>query len=117
MKIRRGGLSPAGQAGSSALVLHESAMLDAMRRAMYDPNMKTIAVTIDSDTIAAIDHLLSAPAGPWKSRSELVRQALQEFVREVERRREEEHETAVFRENRERLAAEARDLIADQAEL
>src|SRR5437879_13924510 len=84
--------------------------------AQYHSNMKTIAVTIDPDTLASLDHLLSAPSGPWKSRSPLVRQALQEFVREAERQREEAHEAAVFREHRERLAAEARALIAEQAE-
>jgi metal-responsive CopG/Arc/MetJ family transcriptional regulator len=78
--------------------------------------MKTIAITIDEGTLGSIDNLLTAPAGPWKSRSELVRQALQEFVREAKRCREEAHEAAVFREHRERLAAEARALIAEQSE-
>jgi metal-responsive CopG/Arc/MetJ family transcriptional regulator len=92
------------------------AAIDATNRTMYHPNMKTIAVTIDEDTLGSIDHLLTTPTGPWKSRSELVRQALQEFVREAERRREEEHETAVFRLHRDRLAAEAQALIEEQAE-
>jgi metal-responsive CopG/Arc/MetJ family transcriptional regulator len=78
--------------------------------------MKTIAVTIDEDTLCSIDGLLAAPSGPWKSRSQLVREALQEFVREAERRREEAHEAAIFREHRERLAAQARALISEQAE-
>jgi Arc/MetJ-type ribon-helix-helix transcriptional regulator len=78
--------------------------------------MKTIAVTIDEDTLSYIDHLLAPPAGPWKNRSELVRQALHQFLREVERGRQEAHETAVFREHRERLAAQARALISEQAE-
>ena len=71
--------------------------VDDVNPMTYDPDMKTIAVTIDPATLASIDHLLTAPAGSWKSRSELVRQALQEFVREAERRREEEHETVIYR--------------------
>ena len=78
--------------------------------------MKTIAITIGEDTLASLDRLLKDPAGSWKNRSEIVRQALREFLREVERSRQEAHETAVFREHRERLAAQARALIAEQAE-
>ncbi len=91
-------------------------LLDDISIAPYHPNMKTIAVTIDEDTLSCIDHLLAPPAGPWKNRSELVRQALHQFLVEVLRRREEAHETEVFREHRERLAAQARALIAEQAE-
>ena len=91
-------------------------LLDGISIARYHPNMKTIAVTIDEDTLSSIDHLLAPPAGPWKNRSELVRQALHQFLRDVERSRQEAHETAVFREHRERLAAQARALIAEQAE-
>ncbi len=79
--------------------------------------MKTIAITIDEDTLSSIDGMLSLQAGPWKSRSQLIRQALQQFLRELERAQAEEHEAAVFRQNRERLAAEAQALLADQAEL
>lgn len=78
--------------------------------------MKTIAITIDEETLSSIDGLLSPPTSRWKNRSELVRQALREFVREVERTWQEEHEAAVFREHRDCLAAEARALIAEQAE-
>ena len=78
--------------------------------------MKTIAITIDEVTLASIDDLLNEPSGPWKNRSQLVREALHEFVREAERLRQEAHEAAVFREHRERLAAQAHALIAEQAE-
>jgi metal-responsive CopG/Arc/MetJ family transcriptional regulator len=82
----------------------------------YYPNVKTIAITIDEDTLSLIDGLLAARSGPWKSRSQLVREALHEFVLEAERRRQEVHEAAVFREHRDRLAAQARALISEQAE-
>jgi len=78
--------------------------------------MKTIAITIEEGTLSSLDRLLEEPAGPWRSRSELVRQALQAFLREVERSRQEAREAAVFREHREQLAAQARALVAEQAE-
>jgi metal-responsive CopG/Arc/MetJ family transcriptional regulator len=79
--------------------------------------MKTIAITMDEDTLSSIDRLLAPRTGPWKNRSQLVRQALQQFLKDLERTREEEHEATVFQEHRERLAAQARALIAEQAEL
>ena len=83
-------------------------------------NYDTVAVAGWGDTI---DRYLPAQSGHgaipgmWRTIAELVRQALREFVREVERTWQEEHEAAVFREHRDHLAAEARALIAEQAEL
>lgn len=104
------------EAPSLQKVTRRDELLDGISLILYRSNMKTIAVTIDEDTLCSIDGLLAAPSGPWKSRSQLVREALQEFVRKAERHREEAHEAAVFHEHRDRLGAQARALIAEQAE-
>jgi Arc/MetJ-type ribon-helix-helix transcriptional regulator len=93
-----------------------TSIVDIVGAQGYHHIVKTIAVTIEEDTLTCVDRLLEDPAGPWKNRSELVRQALQEFLREVERSRQEAHETVVFRQHREHLAAQARALVAEQAE-
>jgi metal-responsive CopG/Arc/MetJ family transcriptional regulator len=75
--------------------------------------MKTIAVSIDEPTIAALDRL----AGPRKrrKRSELVRLALAEFLARREREVREERERAAITRHRTLLARQARALIAEQA--
>ena len=79
--------------------------------------MKTIAITIDEDTLSSIDEMLSPKSSPWKSRSQLIREAVQQFLDQKERVRREEHEAAVFQQNREQLAAQALALVSEQAEL
>jgi Arc/MetJ-type ribon-helix-helix transcriptional regulator len=90
--------------------------VDILVPGAYHHIVKTIAITIEEDTLTCLDRLLEDPAGPWKNRSDLVRQALQKFLQEVERSRQEAHEAAIFREHRKQLAAQARALVAEQAE-
>jgi metal-responsive CopG/Arc/MetJ family transcriptional regulator len=78
--------------------------------------VKRISIAIDEETLSAIDALLADQAGPWRSRSQLIREAVRQFLREAERRCQEAHEAAVFCKHREELAAQARALIAEQAE-
>lgn len=76
--------------------------------------MKTIAVTIDEDTLKLLDEVVAA--GPRRrNRSALVRAAVREFAERERRRLREEHERAVLRKHRGRLARQARHLIAVQA--
>lgn len=77
--------------------------------------MKTIAVTIDEPTLKRIDHLRSLQNVPWKSRSEVVRQAVQQFITRLERVSEEEREREIFRRHRARLNRQAAALIKEQA--
>jgi Arc/MetJ-type ribon-helix-helix transcriptional regulator len=76
--------------------------------------MKTIAMTIDEPTLERIDRLTASNAA-WKSRSEVIRQAVHRFVAELDRADEEAHEHEVFRRNRVRLARQAVALIDEQA--
>jgi metal-responsive CopG/Arc/MetJ family transcriptional regulator len=77
--------------------------------------MKTIAVTIDEPTLHRIDRLMARDNAAWKSRSEVVRQAVQQFVARLERVVEEEREREIIRKNRARLNRQATALIKEQA--
>jgi len=77
--------------------------------------MKTIAITIDEQTLQRLDRLVAVESASWKSRSEIVRQAVQEFVARLERMGEEErvdegevHEDSSFVDD---LKADSLDLV------
>lgn len=78
-------------------------------------NMKTIAITIDERTLHRIDRLMAVEGVSWKSRSAVIRQAVQQFIAHQERIAEEEREREIFRRNRARLNREAAALIKEQA--
>jgi Arc/MetJ-type ribon-helix-helix transcriptional regulator len=77
--------------------------------------MKTIAITIDESSINRIDRLLASNSVPWRSRSEVIRQALQKFLAGLERAAEEERERKIFRRHRISLNRQAAALIKEQA--
>lgn len=76
--------------------------------------MKTIAVTIDDDTLKLLDELTARAPTP-RARSSVVRAALREYAEREHRRVIEEREREIFRKNRKQLAREARLLMRDQA--
>lgn len=78
-------------------------------------NMKTIAITIDEPTLKRVDRLMSNNTLPWKSRSEVFRQAVQHFITRLEHAAEEEREREVFSRNRARLNCQAAALVMEQA--
>lgn len=80
-------------------------------------HMKTIAITIDEDMLQRIDRLVAAGAAAARNRSQIIRQALQEFVARRERLAEEEREREIFRRHRQRLARQANALVKEQAKL
>ena len=77
-------------------------------------HMKTIAITIDERTLKSVDELI-AHSEHLRNRSAVVRTALQEFAERERRRQIEEREREILRKHRQRLARQARALIADQA--
>ena len=78
-------------------------------------NMKTIAMTIDEPTLKRIDRLMASDSVPWKSRSEVIRQAVQQFVARLERVAEEDREREIFRRHGARLNRQAAALMKEQA--
>ena len=77
--------------------------------------MKTIAISIDEKTLKRIDRLKADANAPFRSRSDVIRQAAQEFVGRFERLTEEEREREIFRRNRKRLNRQSLELLKEQA--
>ncbi len=75
--------------------------------------MKTIAVTIDEETLDRVDELASSDQ--YSSRSALVRAALAGYVARERRLREEDRERRIIQEHKESLADELTALVAEQA--
>lgn len=79
--------------------------------------MKTIAITIEESALEQIDRVARKKSGKRRNRSEVIRQAVQEFITRLEREAEEERERAIFHRHRHRLRREAAALIKEQAKL
>jgi metal-responsive CopG/Arc/MetJ family transcriptional regulator len=78
-------------------------------------DLKTIAVTIDEETLGLLDRLTST-ADRKRSRSALVRTAVREFAARERQRSEEARERELLRRHGRRLRAEAEALVREQAE-
>ena len=84
--------------------------------------MKTIAISIDEPTLLALDRLVGRHPSRGRgkgqrarSRSEVVRSAVQEYLARAEQGAREERERRIFSAHREQLAREAAALVAEQA--
>ena len=77
--------------------------------------MKTIAITIDEDTLRSIDEIGKKAPALAGSRSRLIRMAIKEFVARKRQQAREAREEEIFRRNRTRLMRQARALISEQA--
>ena len=77
--------------------------------------MKTIAITMDDDTLRRVDTLIGRTGQARTNRSRVIRQAVQEYVSRVERVAEDEREAAVVRRHRGRLSRQASALVREQA--
>jgi metal-responsive CopG/Arc/MetJ family transcriptional regulator len=78
-------------------------------------NVKTIAITIDDQTLVRVDRLVGE--GGRKNRSLVIRQAVQEYVARLEQAADDAHEAAVVRRHRVRLARQAGALVRRQAKV
>ena len=76
--------------------------------------MKTIAITIDEETLARIDEL-TASSNRFGSRSALVRDALATYVARERRLGEEKRERQVIREHKQSLNEQLEALVDEQA--
>ena len=72
--------------------------------------MKTIAITVDEDTLEQLDRV----AG--KNRSLVVRRALQQYLSFLERTTEQEREREILRRHRRRLDRQCAALVREQAQ-
>ena len=76
--------------------------------------MKTIAITIDQPTLQRIDELAKELG---MNRSEIVREAAQEYIAEKEAESEEERERKIFRRHKNKLKKQTAALIREQAKI
>ena len=84
--------------------------------------MKTIAISIDEASLAAVDRI-ARTAGRRRggkreaNRSEVIRRAVREFLAHQKRHKREASDRRVLAANRERIEREARSLVTEQADL
>lgn len=78
-------------------------------------NMKTIAITIDNETLARLERVTGRGGQIEKNRSRVIREAVKEYVARLERLAEDEREAAIVRKHRGRLARQAKAAIQTQA--
>ena len=76
--------------------------------------MKTIALTIDEPTLGRIDDLAKRQG---MNRSELMREAAQDYIAEKEAESEEERERKIFYRHKKKLKKQTAALIREQAKL
>jgi metal-responsive CopG/Arc/MetJ family transcriptional regulator len=77
--------------------------------------MKTIAITIDEQTLERVDRLAGAGNPSGRNRSHVIREAVREYVSRLERLAEDQREAGIVRRHRGRLAQQARALVRQQA--
>ena len=76
--------------------------------------MRTIAISIDDETLAQVDRLAARVSGV-ANRSHVIRQAVREYASRLEQLAEDEREARIVRQHRGRLARQARALVGQQA--
>jgi len=74
--------------------------------------MKTIAITIDEPTLNIVDAMAEKQE---MNRSELIREAVQDYVAQKETETEEEREREIFRRHRRKLKRQVSALVREQA--
>jgi len=77
--------------------------------------MKTIAITMDEGTLERVDRLVALGGPASQNRSQLIRQAVHDYVARIERLADDEREGAIVRRHRGRLARQASALVREQA--
>jgi metal-responsive CopG/Arc/MetJ family transcriptional regulator len=83
--------------------------------------MRTIAISIDEASLAAIDRL-ARTAGRQRgrkrraNRSEMIRRAVREFIGRGKRREREDNDREILAANRAQIERQAEALVGEQAE-
>jgi metal-responsive CopG/Arc/MetJ family transcriptional regulator len=75
--------------------------------------MKTISISIDEDTLEQVNRLV-ATGGNGRNRSQVISQAVREYVERLERFAEDEREARIVRQHRGKLTRQARALVRQQ---
>lgn len=78
-------------------------------------NMKTIAITIDEETLERIERLSARDGHPGRNRSRLIRDAVKDYVSRLERATEDEREAGIVRRHKSKLALQSAAAVKAQA--
>jgi Arc/MetJ-type ribon-helix-helix transcriptional regulator len=77
--------------------------------------MKTIAISIEDETLDRMDRLTATKDRRFRNRSKMIQEAMREYLTRVERLEEETREREILQKHRVRLAREADALVREQA--
>jgi metal-responsive CopG/Arc/MetJ family transcriptional regulator len=77
--------------------------------------MKTIAITIEEDTLKRIDVVVAHEGQARANRSQFIRDAIKDYLTRTEKEKEEEREREIIKRNRSKLHRQAVALIKEQA--
>jgi metal-responsive CopG/Arc/MetJ family transcriptional regulator len=77
--------------------------------------MKTIAITIDDETLDRIERMSGRGTEKARNRSQLIRDAVKDYVSRLERAANDQREAAVVRRHRTRLTRQATAAVRSQA--
>jgi metal-responsive CopG/Arc/MetJ family transcriptional regulator len=77
--------------------------------------MKTIAITMDENTLGLLDRLLENKSAPGKNRSQVIRLAVREYLANLEQQADFEKEREIFHRQRGLLKKQAAALVKAQA--
>ena len=77
--------------------------------------MKTIAISIEDETLDRMDKLTATNDKRFKNRSRMIQDAMREYLSRIERIEEEEREREIIRRHRGRLARQATALVKEQS--
>jgi metal-responsive CopG/Arc/MetJ family transcriptional regulator len=78
-------------------------------------HMKTIAITIEEPMLERVDRLSRQGTTAGRNRSQVIREAVREYVSRIEREADAAREAAIVRQHRDRIARQARALVREQA--
>jgi len=77
--------------------------------------MKTIAISIEDETLERMDRLTATQDRRFRNRSKMIQEAMREYLTRIERLEEEERERQILRRHRVRLARKADALVKEQS--
>jgi metal-responsive CopG/Arc/MetJ family transcriptional regulator len=77
--------------------------------------MKTIAITIDEETLARVGRLRGREGLAGRNRSQVIREAVRDYVSRLERADSEAREAAIVRRHRVRIARQSSAAVREQA--
>lgn len=77
--------------------------------------MKTIAISIENETLERMDQLTAMNGLRFRNRSRMIQEAMRDYLSRMETLIEEDREREIFRHHRGSLSRQAKALVKEQA--